>query len=259
MPLDASLCDTLTTSIPLESSLKVAQNLGELIDSSIQMLVEKESGAPHAQRYNIRPESIVNCCLRWALTNCRERESGIAFLREKDCSSLLSRCADGYATSFAKFVADPSRNLYPPANDTTKELVHAAWLLGDFEVSDRLLCPLPHGPELTKRHFSTRFWFNYHLSLVGFATRTPYNAEEFKRRGHEHYWFNFIRLFKAVATGAPHEPVISEIEDAFEKVNRDKRLTDWLGVDGDGQQPVAWNFRLESVRNAAEHWYDLKM
>ena len=56
-----------------------------------------------------------------------------------------------------------------------------------------------------------------------------------------------------LTTGRPVATGRAEMAESFAKRNRDKRLTDWEMIDGDGKHPVRWDFREASILKFAEH------
>jgi len=40
---------------------------------------------------------------------------------------------------------------------------------------------------------------------------------------------------------------LAAVQQAFIDRNRDKRLIDWRGIDGDGKRPAQWDFRREAL------------
>jgi single-stranded DNA-binding protein len=60
-----------------------------------------------------------------------------------------------------------------------------------------------------------------------------------------------MELARSLSSGADATRFFAATNAAFEKQNRDRRITDWLSVDGDGNKPVKWNLRAASLRVAA--------
>ena len=52
------------------------------------------------------------------------------------------------------------------------------------------------------------------------------------------------------------EPVRATVVESFEARNRDRRFTDWIGLDGDGEQPVRWDFRHYAIEAGRRMRFD---
>ena len=60
-----------------------------------------------------------------------------------------------------------------------------------------------------------------------------------------------LALAEALSTGAEIGPAIAAVDAAFAKRQRDKRMFDPGGHDGDGHVPVLWNVRKVALLAAA--------
>ena len=65
-------------------------------------------------------------------------------------------------------------------------------------------------------------------------------------KGHEKYYFPYVRYMTA-ADAQEAEAARVAITESFEARNRDRRFKDWIGLDGDGERSVRWDFRLYAI------------
>ena len=57
----------------------------------------------------------------------------------------------------------------------------------------------------------------------------------------------YISLMVAITSESDPTDAIAAIDDSFDTRNKDKRLTDWEMIDGDGNVPVRWDFRKATL------------
>ena len=132
------------------------------------------------------------------------------------------------------------------------ELVHLAWLTDNWSSADRLLA-IYTDRQIT-RFFgpTTGLWKEYNRSIERLAAGQPYIAEVPKVKGYEQYWVPYLRLIEDLTHFRDPTPARQEVRASFEKRNRDKRLIDWEGMDGDGKNPVQWDFREFTI---LKYWW----
>lgn len=234
----------------------------KLLDHSLGLLAEKDAGTPGSERYLVDPGSVLRSALLFTVWFRDGPEPAVAFLREKGADALLVRCAQAAAVARTHFLADRTRK-FPPSEDCPKALLHAAWLLGDFDSAEVLLCPLPGGEEPTPKMFGPKvvaFWHEYHLALSALAAGAR-GARAFawpSPKGPERYWAQFLPLVNAALDGSDAAPAIAAIESEFERQNGDKRPA-FGPFEGWANQPARWDLRLASLRRAAAHYLDRQL
>jgi hypothetical protein len=98
-----------------------------------------------------------------------------------------------------------------------------------------------------------QYWREYRRAIVALLERQPYqplpNAP--KAPGWLATFVPNLALAEALSTGAETGPAIAAVDTAFAKRQRDKRMFDPGGHDGDGQVPVLWNVRKVALLAAA--------
>jgi hypothetical protein len=181
-------------------------------------------------------------------------EAGIELLDAYDVRHVLGTFMETSEACHAELLQNPKTGPPPDGgsacNGPSSVLVHLAWLLGERSAATRMI-EIALDPVVVARLPKTRFWDAYFAALQGVARRTAFTLPQLELRGPETYWFRCMELARALARGADPAPYFAAVNAAFEKQNRDRRSTDWLSVDGDGNKPVKWNFRASSLRLAA--------
>lgn len=81
------------------------------------------------------------------------------------------------------------------------------------------------------------------LFSMGYGPSIVFNASA---KGAEKRYVPLILLMCAT-TDEQKDLFRGEAIRAFEAANRDKRVIDWIGLDGDGSKPANWNFRLYAI------------
>jgi hypothetical protein len=133
------------------------------------------------------------------------------------------------------------------------ELVHLAWLTDNWDSADRLLVICIDRQVAKVFGPTTRFWKEYYRAIEHLATGQPYIAEVPKVKGYEQYGVPYLRLVEDLTHFRDPTAVREEVRASFEQRNRDKRLIDWEGMDGDGKNPVQWDFREFTILKYWRH------
>jgi hypothetical protein len=193
--------------------------------------------------------SALGTLLGVAVERFSNAHDGIGFLVNHRVGEILDR------------VAEINQFLYQELHRATKPVagavnnhatpVHIAWLMRRWE-SGQALLTICLDPLVRKFFPLTPFWAEYHRGLGCLAARSPYEAEIPKTRGYEQYWVPYLRLMADLTHSRDTVVSRQEIAQNFLKRNRDKRLTDWEMIDGDGKHPVCWDFREASILLFAE-------
>jgi hypothetical protein len=192
----------------------------------------------------------VKTLLGVAVERLPDSVAGAQFLDQHDVGPALVRMAD-LNRQLSEIL---HRDGKPTAGTVDNQItpVHIAWLIGDWESGRGLLSACVD--EVVTRFFPlTPFWAEYHRAMDCLAAGAPYESQVPRVRGYEQYWVPYLKLVAALTSGQPITASREEIAKAFNKRNRDKRLTDWELIDGDGKHPVRWDFREASILRYAEH------
>jgi hypothetical protein len=180
-----------------------------------------------------------------ALAVGQEQEEGVAALVRLAIPAALSRMARLNASLWEALRRDGRPTA---AVDTSYDAVHAAWLLGVADVTDRYL-EIALDAQVAKHFPQTPFWREYGKALHALRQRAAYLAPTLELRGYERYLHHCLRVIQALTTGGDTVTgALRSAQEAFVKRNADKRLRGWSPFDGDGLQPVRWDLRIASIQ-----------
>jgi len=126
------------------------------------------------------------------------------------------------------------------------ELVHFAAVLGSSDTTLRQLLRAVESPVAASYFPLSGIWRSYAAALVNLhrGGSTPVTIP--KPKGHEKYYLPYVRYMTAAGVQEMDAARVA-VAESFEARNRDRRFTDWLGLDGDGERPVRWDFRLFAI------------
>lgn len=126
------------------------------------------------------------------------------------------------------------------------ELVHFAAILGLSETPLRQLLRAVES-QLAASYFPlSGIWRSYAAALVNLHQGGNAPLTLPKPRGFEKYYMPYVRYITAKDTDELDAARMA-VAESFESRNRDRRFTDWIGLDGDGGRPVKWDFRLFAI------------
>ena len=129
------------------------------------------------------------------------------------------------------------------------EIMHYPALATVSDEASRALIDAASNP-IARRHFPLGgIWAGYADALARFLNGCSRTMEVPKPRGFEKFIVPYIHYMCA-----PDEVERARwrlgILASFARRNRDRRLRDWVGFDGDGERPVKWDFRLYALERA---------
>ena len=141
-------------------------------------------------------------------------------------------------------LVETGRSKYAPRTDAI--LIHFAWFLGETEVALNLAEAMVHG--VVVRQFRlTPLWMQYGLALRCLARGEVYEPAVLKPKGEEKYYETYLGWFADLSAGEDTAQSLDKVKKAFAARQSDKRIKDWTLIDGDGEEPVCWDFRMEST------------
>jgi hypothetical protein len=119
-----------------------------------------------------------------------------------------------------------------PTQRSLVTLAHAAWLLDEWELGDRMA---RHGYELRemRRHHSDPFLQDYARGLTALADGSVYEPAELKANQVEKPQVPILLLIADLANGRDPGDSAELCRKSFEARQRDKRRIDLAGLDGD--------------------------
>ena len=127
----------------------------------------------------------------------------------------------------------------------SSELVHFASILKSPATLSFLL-RAAESPLAAKYFPRAGIWNGYSAALVNLHREDIRPMAVPQPKGHEKYFVPYIELMTA-ADNTQLDAARLAIAASFEVRNRDRRFTDWLGLDGDGNRPVRWDLRLYAI------------
>ena len=179
-----------------------------------------------------------------AVTHHDSFEAGVAYLHGKHAEELLARYHALNTQLLDAFLADPKGAR--AAVDHKVAFAHLGWSLGRYALGDAIL-QIACDVESAKVWPLTKFWAEYHRAMASLVSRQAYAPRPPPRlRGYEKHWEPYLRVVEALTSGADLAPALAACADSFTRRNRDKRLNSFP-FDGDGRDPVRWEFRLPSI------------
>jgi hypothetical protein len=177
-----------------------------------------------------------------AVCNAPTADSGLTLLHELGITKALHEFTALNRWALGKLDAGPVESAV--VNEPT--LLCLAWFCADRECAAMMLDVL-RSPKV-QRHFPlTGFWREFSTGLVCLADRQLYDISPFKPKGYQRYLMPYLSLISDRTYGRDTRATLAEVDLAFQTRNRDKRCTDWHTIDGDGNRPVRWDFRRETL------------
>jgi hypothetical protein len=126
------------------------------------------------------------------------------------------------------------------------ELVHFAAVLASSDTALRQLLRAVESA-VARNYFPLNgIWRSYAAALVNLHQGFSTDVAIAKAKGHEKYYLSYVRYMTA-ANADEESAARAAVVESFEARNRDRRFTDWIGLDGDGEKPVRWDFRLCAI------------
>lgn len=177
-----------------------------------------------------------------------EEFSDIYEAKEYLCSfglpSYLNRFIQLNSDIYQRFKESPK---HPETEVTTDvSVVHFLWLMGMYKEAETMIA-ISSDESVWKYYPVHRIWKDYHRMLFAFSSHELYEPKPPKLKGYEKHWFPYIQLMERFTKSEDISDIIIEIDESFEKRNRDKRLEDYPSFDGDGRAPVKWDLRKHTI------------
>lgn len=177
------------------------------------------------------------------MRNCDSGDQAADWLRSQGASDLIEELAAVNDT----VLTDLERTSHPKVAVLNRpELVHFVALVGGSVNAHGRLLRAVESPLVLKFFPLSGIWKSYAAALVNLHRGNQASAAIPKARGHEKYYLPYIRYMIA-ATRSEGEEARAAMAESFESRNRDRQFKDWYGLDGDGEQPVRWDFRRYAI------------
>ena len=174
------------------------------------------------------------------------------YLRNFGLPNYLKRfiCLNGEI--YQRFKESPK---HPQTEVTTDvSIVHFLWLMGMFEEAETMIA-ISSDESVWKYYPVHRLWKDYHRMVFAFSNHEKYEPKPPKLNGYEKHWLPYIQLMERFTKSEDISDIVIEIDESFEKRNRDKRLEDYPGFDGDGRAPVKWDLRKHTILECGARFY----
>jgi hypothetical protein len=126
------------------------------------------------------------------------------------------------------------------------ELVHFAAVLGCSETAMRQLLRAVESPLAVSYFPLSGIWRSYAVALVNLHRGVNTQVALPKPKGHEKYYLPYVRYMTAPDAQELDAARVA-LAESFAARNQDRRFTDWIGLDGDWEKPVRWDFRLFAI------------
>ena len=192
----------------------------------------------------------VTSFLSVAASQFSSADDGITYLHDQGTATVLRRAAELNNQLYQALVQGGSTPSAAVDNNITP--VHIAWLVQEWDVASQLLT-ICLDAIVAKFFPLTKFWEEYYRAIAHLASDEPYDPSLPKARGYEKCWTPYLPLIADLTHKRDTSASRAEIGRIFRDRNRDKRLTDWEMIDGDGKHPVQWDFRESSILAFVEH------
>jgi hypothetical protein len=128
-------------------------------------------------------------------------------------------------------------------------LAQVAIYMRQMDVARRMI-EIGDDPLVLKHFPVTGFWKEYRRGVACLMEKKAFWANGQAAKGYQKYFLPYLSLMEAVTRGEDRAEALAAIGESFRARNRDKRLTDWDMIDGDGKHPVSWDFRLAVIERA---------
>lgn len=140
-----------------------------------------------------------------------------------------------------------------PISGTPDIDAHFAWLIGEYEVG----CHIIQICEDPRRGYRKDPLWKYLSVMKSFCEKSPCECDVSSGFEHANPLLPACALLMAdLASGRPLETSLAKVDEAWRRLNLNRRVES-SSVDGNGVQPVKWNFRLASIAALARQLYGL--
>jgi hypothetical protein len=176
----------------------------------------------------------------WRFDNAPD---AIDYLRSRDVGCLVRRLETLNNALYRSFIESHGAPGAAVENDI--DAVHVAWLVDEWVPANSFLAVCADD-FVRKVYPVTRFWAEYYRAVQSLASRVAYDPVMQKACGYERYLIPYLYLIADLTNSRDASTTRAKIVELFAKRNRDKRLRGKL-IDGDGHNPVRWDFRETSI------------
>jgi hypothetical protein len=180
--------------------------------------------------------------LRYALVNQPDEQSGVSALLREGTATILQR----HKRTLATLAQQVDAGKWPGSvlGGQFQQLVfaHVSWCLGEAALGEWYV-QFAMRPDA--RELSTKLWNEYARAMSCLTHGDAYQAQPpAKLKGLEKYWATYLTWIECFTNRQSTEAAKREVESSFKQHNADKRIHDVCMIEGSGQTPVGWNFRL---------------
>jgi hypothetical protein len=192
------------------------------------------------------------------ITECRGQLAGALI----DCSSAEEAQEQLRRLGFSEAIAELAQSNFDTLLEletgvkptiailNEPDLAHFVWFSeASAEVEHQIVRAITS--PIARRFFPlSGIWRQYADAIQTFVFGVQPATTAIRIKGAERFYAPYVAYLRA-QNRAEQELAKRDIQVSFLARNRDKRLVDWHGLDGDGTKPVRWNFRLFSAEQRA--------
>lgn len=128
-------------------------------------------------------------------------------------------------------------------------LVHIFWLLDLNSAQVQQYVELLLDSSILRSFPHTKFWAVYSQAIAAFCHMPVTIGLKPKLVGYEKFWEPYLDF---MAGSISRENFKASATASFAARNGQSRCIDWRSLDGDGKNPVRWDFRFASIAGKAE-------
>jgi len=184
-----------------------------------------------------------------AVNTMDDPAASVAWLRQQGMGKMLARYWE--AVQVTSREVDAKRLPGSVLVQSYDVFAHLSWCLGDYAVGEKFVTILGHSEVVA---LSTQFWCEYGRGMRALVCGESYIPVELKLSGLEKHWMTYLKLIEAVCANQPLDPAMGEIDRMFHARNADKRIKqDRFQIEGNGEDPVRWDYRREGLVNYIKH------
>jgi len=195
---------------------------------------------------DMRPEHhILSEEITSAFQRCLQEHAGPANCIQNLIQDGLRLKAERFVTlnAYAAEKIKAKQLLVAPINHP--EFLHFFWLLNLENSLVECYLDVLLDPTIAKHFPQTKFLKAYSEAAAVFMGRAVHLPIKPALSGYEKFWEPYYDFMVGAITA---EDLAIKARDSFERRNSQRRMIDWLNLDGDGRKPVKWDLRYESIR-----------
>ncbi len=226
-----------------------------LVASARAALIQGKKESKDGQHYNAANsfKSGLKQLLSVAVCDFRSSSEGIAFLVSAETLDFVNLCAEETVITIELIRTGKAPESVIGGNYHLLMLAHIAWLV-ECDEAARSFVTGSRDPCI--QHYGGEFWKDYATGMDSLVNHRPFEPKQMKLKTWERYLDAYRNFMRAATHGEDISEALKKVDVMFEKRNRDKTLKpDHSQINGDGNFPVYWDFRRESLVRFVDREY----